>query len=307
MHTDLWFSYSKSMRALTIGLFCCLFGVGAIHGQEATTPKTVLDFEGNQIFSKQDLLAVANKCLAGYAKSENEDEVLGYCLHRVSQFLSAKGYLQAQLGKPRQEQTENGSRTIVSVKEGTLFRIGEVEINGTRVLTPNQIRDMFELKTGDIAEGDRIGAWLFERVKKAYGNLGYIQYTAEVQPKFHHQDGAAEGVADLSVTIDEGNAFTIASIQFVGNGSVAKDSLLREMTMRSGEAFSQQLLEESLMRIDQNGQFETIDADRDVDYWWDQKVPRLKLTIHLKKRVAELAPPPETNRRLGSIQVFPQP
>ena len=305
MHTDLWFSFSKSIRALAIGFFCCLFGVSAIHGQEVTTPKTVLDFEGNRIFSKQDLLAVANKCLAGYAKSDN-DEILGYCLHRVSQFLSARGYLQAQLDKPRLEQTENGSRTIVSVKEGALFRIGEVEINGARVLTPNQIRDMFELKTGDVAEGDRIGVWLFERVKKAYGNLGYIQYTAEVQPRFHHQNGAAEGVADLSVTIDEGNAFTIASIQFVGNGSVAKDSLLREMTMRSGEVFSQQMLEESLMRIEQNGQFETIDADRDVDYWWDQKAPRLKLTIHLKKRLAEWTPP-ETNRRLGSIQVFPQP
>jgi outer membrane protein assembly factor BamA len=299
MHTDSRFSSSKLICALVMVALC---GVATLHAQEATAPKTVLDFEGNKIFSNQDLLAVANKCLAGYSKSENQDEVLDYCLHRVRQFLSARGYLQAQLGKPRQEQAENGPRMIVSVTEGALFRLGEVEIDGARLLTPTQIREMFELKTGDIADGDTIGGWLFERVKKAYGNLGHIQYTAEVQPKFHRKDDAAEGVADLAVTIDEGPEFTIASIQFEGNANVSKDALLREMTMRSGEVFSQDLLEESLMRINQSGQFEAIDVDKDVDYWWDQKAPKLQLTIHLKKRVAELTPLSRPIERVSSIQ-----
>jgi len=305
MFTGFRFPPSNLMRALVFGLVCCAC-VGATHAQEATAPKSVLDFEGNKIFSKQELLEVANKCLAGYSKSENEDEVLDYCLHRVRKFLSARGHLQAQLGKPRQEQTENGSRTIVSVNEGALFRLGEVEIAGSRTLSPTQIREMFELKSGDIADGDRIGLWLYERVKKAYGNLGYIQYTAEVQPKFHRKDGAREGVADLAVTIDEGNAFTIASIQFVGNENVPSDVLLREMTVRNGEVFSQDLLDDSLMRINQSGQFETIDADRDVDYWVDQKAPRLKLTIRLKKRVAESTALPRPIGRVSSIQPIPE-
>ena len=107
------------------------------------------------------------------------------------------------------------------------------------------------------------------------------------------------------MTIDEGIAFTIASIQFDGNGNVSRDALLREMTMRKGEVFSQDMLDDSLMRINQIGQFETIDADRDVDYEVDQKAPRISLTIHLKKRVAGsvLAPLPQPIRRVSSIQV----
>ena len=305
MHTRSRFSPANIIRALTIVVLSSVFGMSSVYGQEATVPKFVLDFEGNKIFSKPELLEVANKCLAGYSKSKNPDEVLDYCLHRVRTFLSARGYLQAQLGKPRQELTENTSRTIVSVSEGALFRLGEVEIDGARVLTPTQIREMFELKSGDIADGDSIGVWLYERVKKAYGNLGYIQYTAEVQPKFDRKEDAREGVADLAVTIDEGIAFTIASIQFEGNGNVSRDVLLREMTMRKGEVFSQDMLDDSLMRINQIGQFETIDADRDVDYEVDQKVPRISLTIHLKKRVAGsvLAPLPQPIRRVSSIQV----
>lgn len=303
MHTNSRFSLS--MRALTVVVFAGVFGVSSVHAQEATAPKTVLDFEGNKIFSKPELLEVANRCLTGFSKSQDEDALLDYCLHRVRQFMSTKGYLQAQLGKPRQEQTENGFKTIVSVNEGALFRLGEVEIDGSRTLAPTQIREMLELKTGDIANGDSIGVWLFERVKKAYGNLGYIQYTAEVQPKFNCKEGAREGVADLAVSIDEGSAFTIASIQFEGNGNVPRDVLLREMIVRNGEVYSQDLFDDSLKRISQSGQFETISAERDVDYEVDKQLPRLSLTIHLKKRVAAagLAPQPQPIRRVVSVQV----
>ena len=303
MHTNSRFSLS--MRALTVVVFAGVFGLSSVHAQEATAPKTILDFEGNKIFSKPELLEVANRCLTEFSKSQDEDALLDYCLHRVRQFMSAKGYLQAQVGKPRQEQTENGSKTIVSVNEGALFRLGEVEINGSRTLAPTQIREMLELKTGDIANGDSIGVWLFERVKKTYGSLGYIQYTAEVEPKFHCKDGAREGVADLAVTIDEGNLFTIASIQFVGNGNVPRDVLLRQMTARNGEVFSQDLLDDSLTRINQSGQFETIDSNKDVDYKVDEQAPRVSLTIHLKKRVAgsALAPLSQPVRRVVSVQV----
>jgi len=304
MQTKSLFSRSNLVRAFSVVFFSCVIGMASVHAQEATAPKAVLDFDGNKVFSKQELLEVANKCLTGYSKSENEDEVLDYCLHRVRRFLSSRGYLQAQLGKPRQEQAETGSRTIVSINEGALFRLGEVEINGTRILSPTQIREILELKTGEIANDDSISDWLFIRVKKAYGNLGYIQYTAEVQPTFHRQDGAREGVADLAVTIDEGLAFTIASIQFEGNEKVSKDVLLREMTVRDGDVFSQDLLDESLMRINQSGQFEAIDADKDVDYWWDQKAPKLKLTIHLKKRAAESTSLPRSMGRVSSIQPY---
>ena len=191
MNTRSRFSPANLIRALTIVVLSSVFGMSSVHGQEATAPKFVLDFEGNKIFSKQDLLAVANKCVAGFSKSEDQDAKLDYCLHRVAQFMRARGYLQAQLSKPRQEQTENGPRTIVSVDEGVLFRLGEVGINGSRTLAPSQIREMLALKTGDVANGENISGWLFERVKKAYGNLGYAQYTAEVQPKFHRKDGAS--------------------------------------------------------------------------------------------------------------------
>jgi outer membrane protein insertion porin family len=308
MQTNSCFTSSNLIRTLVVSFLCCVFGLSAAHAQEAAAPKAVLDFEGNKIFQTQELLEVANKCLAANSKSQDEDATLDYCLDRVTHSLRARGYLQARLSEPRHEQTESGSRTMVSVTEGALFRLGEVAISGTRTLAPTQVREMLAMKTGDIADGGKVSEWLFERVKKAYGNLGYIQYTAEVQPTFHHKEGASEGVADFAVTIDEGVAFTVASIRFDGNGSVSRDALLREMLVRNGEVFSQDLLEDSLTRLSQNGQFEMIDPNRDVYYEVDKKEPRVSLLIHLKKREAgaALVPLPRPTGQAVAIQPIPE-
>ena len=274
------------IRYLLCVSFVCIFLSIAARGQEPTRQKIVLDFEGSKVFSKQELLEVANKCLAEFSKSRDEDSdiVLDSCLHSVRVSLFAKGYLGAELGKPRQERTENGLKTIVSVNEGALYRLGEVEISGSKLFSPLQIREMMGLKTGDIASGDTLVVGLVERVKKAYSNFGYIQYTAEVLPKFHLKDGAQEGVVDFTVNIDEGQMFTIRSIKFEGNGNIPEDALQREMLVRVGEVFNKEMFNEGLKRISQTGQFEEIDVDRDVDYRVDNESTRLDLTIRLKKK-----------------------
>ncbi len=44
---------------------------------------------------------------------------------------------------------------------------------------------MLDLKTGDVANADSISEWLFERVKKAYGNLGHIQMAPRLGLTIH--------------------------------------------------------------------------------------------------------------------------
>ena len=268
-------------------LLLLLITSGLANGQTASSEKPTLVFEGNKVFSERELLEVANNCLDQYSRSgpADESDKIDYCLRKVRFFLFAKGYLRAELGKPRQVQTENGLKTIVPVEEGALYRLGEVEISGAKLFSPGQIREVMGLKTGDIVNAETLIAGLYERLKKAYSDFGYVQYTAEVEPKFHLKDGAPEGVVDFTVTIDEGNAFTIRSIKFEGNGDVSEDALRSGILVRVGEVFNKELFDESLKRMSQTGQFEVIDVDKDVDYTWDQKSPRLDLTIHLKKKL----------------------
>lgn len=277
------------MRATHICLF--LFLLLAIaqlaKGQETSNFDQALLFEANKSFSQRELMGVTGKCLATDPrwKSRFDSELLEYCLNKLQAFLAARGYLRATVGKPQKLQSDRGERFIIHVSEEALYSLGAVRIEGSKLLSSDRIREMLELKTGDVADGERIGAWLNERVANVYKNFGYMRYASEIVPKFHVKS-ATEGIVDLHVTIDEGDAFLVRSIRFEGNGRVPRETLLRQMTVRQGEVFSQELFNEDLKRIIQTGPFEIIDVDKDVDYRWDDKSPRLDLTIHLRRKAS---------------------
>lgn len=279
------------VRVLLLVIFI-LSANGIAHGQKASDGKVTLAFAGNRVFSEQELLNVANKCLEQSSGSRPADESdrIDYCLNKVRSYLTGRGYLRATVGEPRREQIDSGLKVTVPVEERELYRLGEMKIEGAKVLSPAQILGMLNLKTGDIADGESLNQWLDVLVRRSYANLGYIQYSGELEPDFRLKANAREGTVDFTLNIDEGHTFTIRSIKFVGNDKVPEADLRGEMLLRAGEIFIKGLFDESLRRLNQRGQFEAIDGDRDVDYEWDQKVPELDLTIRLKKRTATSTP-----------------
>ncbi|SRR6266496_20974 len=272
-------------RTVLISIICILVA-GVDRGQEAAHKQLVLDFEGNKIFSSKQLLDVSSKCLAKPAHLRNGYDAgyVDYCLRKVKSFLFDNGYLRAKIGEPRQQETESTIRVVVPIDEGALYRLGDVKIEGSKLLGPAQILQMLSLKPGDVAKAESLSEWAHGRVKKAYETFGYMQYSASLEPVFQLESGAGEGVVDFIVTVDEGEAFVIRSIKFEGDGSVPEDELRKEMLVRIGEVFNKELFDESLKRISQTGQFEVIDADKDVDYRGDNEGTRLDLIIHLKKK-----------------------
>jgi outer membrane protein insertion porin family len=259
---------------------------GLAVGQEVPTGQLILKFEGNRVFSEQELVGVTRKCLNQYyqLKTADEAQTLDYCLFRTQQFLVSKGYLQASLSEPTREKDASGLRVTVAITEGPLYRLGSVKIEGSKLFSPVQILDLLTLKTGEVADGESISGWAAGRVAKLYAKFGYVQYSAALKPDFHLISGAREGTVDFTVVIDEGRVFKIRSIKFEGNEDVSKGTLFREMLVQNGEVFNSELFVASLKRIDQTGWFKSIDPDRDVDYAWDKTIPQLDLTIHLKKK-----------------------
>ncbi len=150
MRSNSHFNLSNVVRVV-LAVLCAVFGGNTLRAQQATPTKTVLEFEGNKVFSNEELRQAGNTCLAGFSNSSDQDTPLDYCLHRVTSYMRSKGYLQARLSRARQVPIENGFMTVVSVEEGALFRLGTVQIDGAKVLSPGQIREMLDLKTGDIA------------------------------------------------------------------------------------------------------------------------------------------------------------
>ncbi len=271
-------------------LILLLVLLGTTVSSHAQTPQRNfrVEFEGNKIFSSDTLLKKLNFCVAKYSDSEDKYDarLFNYCLQKdVRGFLQSQGYLSAKADEPKVQGNEQSLTVTFPIKEGTLYRLGNVNITGAKVFTSEQLREKLDLKTGDVADGQELQKWLFERVKKLYEDNGYIQSDFDLEPKFKPiAEKETEGIADLEVVVDEGQRFIIGRIEFVGNGQTSDQVLRSALLIKEDEPFNQQRLVESVEKLNSLGLFEWIDKDRDVELRTDEESSLLKVNIRVKER-----------------------
>jgi outer membrane protein insertion porin family len=270
---------------LSLVLFLGAFAVQAVRAQDAASARPVFDVDGNKVFSKDELLDTTNKCLDQWLETAYTTEKLDYCLHKLTAYMRSKGYLQARLDKTLYNQTDSGTKALIPVVEGPLFRVGNIDVKNAKVFTAAQIVETIGLSPGDIADGEKLSAAMFERVKEMYGNLGYIQYTAEITPAFHVKEGADEGVVDIAIAIEEGQQFKVRSIKFSGADKTTLEQLQKELMLHDGEVYNSDLFRQSIARVNDTGLYDPIDVNKDVDFKTNDEQAVLSLTIRLRKRV----------------------
>ncbi|MDQ5844939.1 MAG: hypothetical protein M3539_06540 [Acidobacteriota bacterium] len=246
---------------------------------------TEVRFEGNRSFSSQELTSKMGEYLAAYPKIQEayDSPIFEHCTRRLLNFIRSRGYLQATFGEPTKQIEGCGLVVIIRVNEGVLYRLGEIKIQGAEAVAQENVRAMLSLRQGDIASGDDIGKWLFEDVKRLYGELGHIEFTAEPEPEFKAANGANEGVVDFKVTIEEGRRFKVHGIRFQGS-SLPDNELLGLLRIHAGDIFNQRLLEESIKQLNQSGRFESIDKDRDIDFRTDEEEAVIDIVIKVNAK-----------------------
>lgn len=271
---------------VTMGLcLAYVLAASAIYGQEPAQQDVVIDFEGNKAFSGQQLLDTANVCLAKSPRSQRySSDTLDYCLSRVRLFLASQGYLRAIVGPPKTQESVEGVRITVPVDEGARYRLGEITIEGSKLLSPKQLLEMLDLKSGDVAGNEVILGWLDGKVGRAYADSGHIQYTYDVDPQFRLTP-EGDNIVDFKIDIDEGRLFTIRKIEFVGNKRNPDQSLHRVLLIKEGDPFNQSLYDDSIRNLNQLGLFEEIDAARDLTMKSTKGSGQLDIIVHLKERV----------------------
>lgn len=243
-------------------------------------------FEGNRIFSSQALEARLREYLARYQASRKgyDAETFDVCLRMLANFVRHQGYLQAMFGEPKMQINENGLVITIPVQEGALYCLGKIRIEGSTVLSADQIRAMLSLRDGDVADGELIGKWLFEDLKKIYDDMGYLQFMAEPEPEFKVVDrDVTKGTVDFKVSIEEGQLFRIRSIRFKGD-SFSEESIRPLLLIREGDIFNRRLFENSVEKLNDSRLFEFIDKDKDVDFNSDEEDSLLDIVIRITER-----------------------
>jgi outer membrane protein insertion porin family len=254
-------------------------------------------FEGNRIFSTQQLIAQAEPCQvnASELREGYSFRAIESCLRAVRSFLGSKGYLNYTLGEPKRRQSKSGLKITIPLKEGARYRLGEIKIADPTLFSKEQIREMLPLKTGDIADTETINDWLDERLYNAYTDKGYVRYTFDVEPHFSPvNDEMRDGTVDLEIFIDEGRPFKIRSIKFKGSALMTDEELRGLLLIREGEIYSEQRLHDNLKKINDLGLFEELEwhmtarggTSAGVQFSYNDETLELGITFTLQEKTA---------------------
>ena len=101
----------------------------------------------------------------------------------------------------------------MSIEEGERYTLGGITFkNNKAVANQKALRAIFAIKDGDIFSKEKVGKGL-ENLRKAYGELGYINFTPVPETRF--DDDKKQIFLDIDV--DEGKQFYVRRIEFVGN------------------------------------------------------------------------------------------
>jgi outer membrane protein insertion porin family len=268
-----------------------------------------ITFEGNKIFKASKLREQMKYVKEAGLITRFRDldildrEKLDFDLHKVDSYMRSKGYLTAHHGEPKVEglglrrtgfpilplpflsSVDDTLRITVPIIEGKVFRLGEMKIEGNSIFSEQQIKQIIGLQKGDVANGERISKALFENLKKYYGNQGFIQYTADVTPTYKdNPQNPEEGIADFTVTIEEGKQFTLRRLEFIGNTFTRDYVLRREVLLNEGDIYSQTSFEYSIIRLNQLGYFNEIDKEKDADFKTNEEEGLVDLTLKVTEK-----------------------
>lgn len=256
--------------------------VGFIVYEGQRLPLAEVRFKGNRSFSTLELAAKMGECETSYQETHNgyDSEIFDYCTRRLLDFVRSRGYLRATFAQPTKEIDSRGVVTTLALNEGPLYRLGKIKIEGSKAIPAEQIRAMLNLKQGDLVDGEQIGKWLFENLKKTYGEMGYLEYMAEPEPEFGAANDRNEGIVDITVTIDEGPQFRIQEIKFKSD-TLPEKEVLSVLRIQSGDFFNQRLFEEGIQELNALSWFKSIDKDRDVEFITNEEEGLVTIVIKI--------------------------
>jgi outer membrane protein insertion porin family len=192
---------------------------------------------------------------------------------RVRNEYQNRGYFKMNAGQPKTEIHDTGHTGFhipllqegagksvditMSIDEGERYLLGGITFkNNKAVQNVKALRAIFPIKDGDVFSKEKIAKGI-ENLRKAYGELGYINFTSI--PDTHFDD--EKKLIYLEIDVDEGKAFYVRRIEFQGNTTTRDKVIRREIALEEGSVYNSRLWELSLLRLNQLGYFDQLKPD----------------------------------------------
>jgi outer membrane protein insertion porin family len=172
------------------------------------------------------------------------------------------GYMEATIGEPRFEEITKRSiffkkqkmkKIIIPINAGYRYTVGEVKIEGNKILSSKGLRKLIQFKEGDVYS-TKIREKSIEDIGELYRDLGYLRSgvfpVEKLDPKRKR--------VNVTFNIIEGDLVYLNRLEFRGNTFTKDKVIRREMLMREGDRFSLALFKDSILRMSQLGLVEPV-------------------------------------------------
>jgi outer membrane protein insertion porin family len=213
---------------------------------------------------------------------------------RVRQAYQDRGYFKALTSEPITHTRDAGGINpftlrpstgkridiLMPVEEGERYKLGGITFSGNKEVTNTKIlRAQFAEKDGEYFNRSQFAKGL-EQLRKAYGQLGFINFVSTPEPRFDE----AKKLIYLNINIDEGKKYYVSRIEFTGN-TITRDKVIRrELLLEEGAQYNSQLWELSILRLNQLNYFEVLKVDQDSESRLNQDDGTVDLLLKLKEK-----------------------
>lgn len=162
-----------------------------------------------------------------------------------------------------------------NIEEGAAAKIRQINIVGAKAFSEKELQSKFQLTTpglmtwyskNDQYSRQKLSADL-ETLKSFYMNQGYLEFNVEST-----QVSISPDKQDVYITVNvsEGDRYRVSSVKLAGEFAISEDELKKLVTVRAGDVFSRERLNDSTKAIsDRLGQegyaFANVNAMPEID------------------------------------------
>jgi outer membrane protein insertion porin family len=222
-----------------------------------------INIVGNQAFPEEDLLALFELgtkpwYLIMSRKDRYSREQLTGDLERLESYYLDNGYVEFNIDSTPISITPDRKEVYITidVTEGSQYVVSKVDLAGDLVDAEDLLRAAVFVRPGQIySQGLVTGTE--EIMVQFLGNLGYAFAEATGVPEVNDEDETVE----VTFFIEPGKRTYVNRIDFSGNLATADDVLRREMRQLESAPASSLQIEQSKVRLQRLGYFETVESD----------------------------------------------
>jgi surface antigen-like variable number repeat protein len=205
---------------------------------QVTVTDLLLEGDLHMAYADQEQI-IASLKRARYSGSA--DSVADEVIERVTMAWQDRGYFKVQVRGDAKMLTGSptSSRIAVTamVNEGQQYRLRKITFkNNIAIRNTQALRNLFPIKDGDVFSRKEIAKGL-ENLSKAYGQLGYVNFTSIPNTGINDE----QDLIDLDIDVDEGKQFYVSSVNLLGLDEIASHIAAEDLLLKPGDVYNQRL------------------------------------------------------------------